>query len=136
MVSNSVLGKSPLDEKIDEIKRLTNIIVQHEQRWNKICAILQVNTDDAPRVLKTLRLMKANVVADENVTAPDVLEARNAFPSLNDLHAKIDDALVYEWQRLNSNLVMPIPDTVRYEQPASNVADFFARLRARFVRSA
>ena len=134
MVAN--LNQSALDEKTDEIKRLTNIIVQHEQRWNKICAILQVNTDDAPRVLKTLRLMKANVVADEDVTPPDVLEARNAFPSLNDLHAKIDDALVYEWQRLNSNLVMPADVAARYEPPASNVADFFARLRARFVRSA
>jgi hypothetical protein len=134
MVTN--LNQSVLDEKTDEIKRLTNIIIQHEQRWNKICAILQVNTDDAPRVLKTLRLMKANIAADEDVIAPELIEARKAFPALNDLHAKIDDALVYEWQRLNSNLVMPIPDRVRYEPPASNVANFFARLRTRFARLA
>jgi hypothetical protein len=92
-----------VDDK-KEIKRLIDIIVQHEQRWAKICAILQVDKDNAPHAIQTLRLLKANAIVEKDETPAEVIEARKYFPALNDLHGKIDDAITYEFERLNRHI--------------------------------
>jgi hypothetical protein len=113
MIKSSIdLPLSPESTLKKEVNRLSDLIEQHEARWNKICAILDADPASPNRVIGKIRLLAAGANDDEDTTPPEVVEARKYFPAITDLHTKIDAAMVYEFERLNRHISQLSSDDV------------------------
>lgn len=109
------------------IDNLREHLGEANAHWSKVASILQADPDDAIAVVAAARTAMAGIGGDASTSAIQI--ARDAFPAFNDVYRKLDEAMLFEFDRFNKHCddlaAMSIEEFIRFKQNSmdSIVAD-------------
>lgn len=88
-------------ELADEVLDLRGTIDLLETRFRKAAAITQTDPDNIESLYAKCRVFMSNIGITEEASV--LADARRYFPGFNDMYRRLDEVLVYEYERLMRN---------------------------------